>query len=128
MPGGAEGTETDFRLWEITENLHRAELTMQERPGHIVEWVRLTDEKGQRKAARELGIAEPEVRRAAQIAALAPETKQAILITAKPDTARATEITIVVTRFLRLVCYQDMLEALLPSALRNGSPIACSVG
>jgi hypothetical protein len=36
----------EIRLWEITENLHRADLTVQERCDQITEWVRLTDGKG----------------------------------------------------------------------------------
>jgi hypothetical protein len=31
------------RLWEIAENLHRAELSVLERSEHIAEWVRITD-------------------------------------------------------------------------------------
>jgi hypothetical protein len=37
--------EDNARLWGITENLHRADLTALERSGHIAEWVRLTKEK-----------------------------------------------------------------------------------
>jgi hypothetical protein len=33
------------RLWEIAENLHRADLTEAERRQHIAEWVKLTAEK-----------------------------------------------------------------------------------
>jgi ParB-like chromosome segregation protein Spo0J len=35
--------EPAARLWEIAENLHRADLTVLERSEHIAEWVRLTD-------------------------------------------------------------------------------------
>lgn len=95
-----EGTETDARLWEIAENLHRAELTVQERAEHIAEWVRLTREKqsaqvapieskradgrGHRKesginaAVRELGIDRTEAQRAVKIASIAPEAKAAV--------------------------------------------------
>lgn len=41
-----EGTSDDFRLWEIAENLHRAELTVLERSRHIAEWIRITDRSG----------------------------------------------------------------------------------
>lgn len=37
------GDEIDLRLREIAENLHRAELTVQERSEQIAEWVRLTE-------------------------------------------------------------------------------------
>jgi hypothetical protein len=39
-----DGSDTDARLWEIAENLHRADLTVLERSEHIAEWVRLTEE------------------------------------------------------------------------------------
>jgi hypothetical protein len=37
-------SSTPDRLWEIAENLHRADLTVAERAAHIAEWVRLTGE------------------------------------------------------------------------------------
>jgi hypothetical protein len=37
--------EVDSRLWEIAENLHRAELSTLERSDQIAEWVRLAEEK-----------------------------------------------------------------------------------
>ena len=40
-----EGNETDARLWEIAENLHRADLTVRGRVERIAEWVRLTEDK-----------------------------------------------------------------------------------
>lgn len=36
---------TDARLWEIAENLHRSELTVQERADHVAEWVKLVSDK-----------------------------------------------------------------------------------
>ena len=45
MPQTRERVENiKARLWEIAENLHRHELTVQERADHIAEWVRLTEE------------------------------------------------------------------------------------
>jgi ParB family transcriptional regulator, chromosome partitioning protein len=35
------GSELEARLWEIAENLHRAELTALERAEHIDQWIRL---------------------------------------------------------------------------------------
>jgi ParB family chromosome partitioning protein len=35
------GSEPEARLWEIAENLHRAELTVLERAEHISLWIRL---------------------------------------------------------------------------------------
>src|SRR6476619_1660637 len=40
-----EGSETEARRWEISENLHRAELTRDERDAHIREWFKLTGQK-----------------------------------------------------------------------------------
>ena len=82
------------------ENLHRAELTVQERADHIAEWVRLTEEKtagascagslpdgrkagpqhqprGLNAAVRELGIGRTQAQRAVKIAAITPEAKAA---------------------------------------------------
>jgi ParB-like chromosome segregation protein Spo0J len=88
--------ERDARLWEIAENLHRAELTVQERSDHIAEWIKLTEEKarkvaqvgppsggaqpkerGIRKAAAELGVSRQEAQRANNIANMAPAAKEA---------------------------------------------------
>ncbi|VTZ27245.1 conserved hypothetical protein [Methylocella tundrae] len=80
------------RLWEIAENLHRAELTALERSELISEWIGLTDkvgqlapplggiqpnDKGVRRAVRELGIERTEARRSDKIAGLSPEAKAA---------------------------------------------------
>lgn len=87
-----EGDETDARLWALAENLHRAELTVQERAEHIAEWIRLTGERigagctnsgkpgpkgAVRAAERELGIEHTEAVRAVRIAKIAPEAKEA---------------------------------------------------
>jgi ParB family chromosome partitioning protein len=100
-----DGDETEARLWEISENLHRAELTVQQQAEHIAEWVRLTEvqsgqdvhneskradgrghrhEGGVAKAARELPIAgksehakRKTVERAIRIAGIAPAAKAA---------------------------------------------------
>jgi ParB-like chromosome segregation protein Spo0J len=86
--------DSDIRLWEISENLHRAELTVTERAEHISEWVRLTGEKakaqlapsihtggrsdqGINAAVRELGVDRTEAQRAMKIASIAPDAKEA---------------------------------------------------
>ena len=38
------GDEREAKLWEIAENLHRADLSVQERADHIAEWIRLVDQ------------------------------------------------------------------------------------
>lgn len=86
--------EADRRLWEISENLHRTELTELERSEHINEWRRLTAEKvfqvetpsggkqpaeiGVRKTASELGVSAAQVSRAKAIADIAPDAKEAV--------------------------------------------------
>lgn len=86
------GDEIDRRLREISENLHRAELTVQERADQVAEWSDLVSQKevlrqvgakggrpegGTRKAARDLNMTEQEVRRAKKIASITPEAKEA---------------------------------------------------
>jgi ParB family chromosome partitioning protein len=86
-----DGTADEARMWEIAENLHRAELSAIERAEHIEEWRRLAvkvshdvtpsggsqpAEAGIRKTARELGVSTTTVERAAKIANLPPEVKE----------------------------------------------------
>lgn len=90
-------SDLDARMWEISENLHRAELTVSQRAEQVAEFVRLAKEKrerevsaqvapkpnggrpesGERLAARELGITREEVRRAEKIDSITPEAKEA---------------------------------------------------
>ena len=77
-------TADEARMWEISENLARAELTALERDEHVAEWIRLADlqsaqvapnetkredgrghrhEGGVRKASRDLGIDRDDARR-----------------------------------------------------------------
>lgn len=93
-----EGDAIEARKWEIAENLHRAELTVQERAEHVAEWVRLTEqgipaqvapkiakdgstrgrpESGINAAVRELGIDRTEAQRAVKIASITPKAKEA---------------------------------------------------
>ena len=79
-------------MWEISENLHRAELTVVQRSEQVSRWVELASkaaqlaqpsggkqpkEAGVSKAARELNIDRTEVQRAVKIASLTPEAKEA---------------------------------------------------
>jgi hypothetical protein len=86
-------TNDDARLWEIAENLHRAELTKLERDENIAEWIKITDrvhavqsaphgKAGQQPggisaAARELGVEETDAKRAVKVASLSEEAKDA---------------------------------------------------
>jgi ParB/RepB/Spo0J family partition protein len=88
--------EDEARMWEIAENLHRAELTALERDEQIAEWVRLASnprngisaqnaqkkgrgrpEGGVSKATRELGVGRDEAMRAEKVASLPDEAKEA---------------------------------------------------
>jgi ParB/RepB/Spo0J family partition protein len=88
------------RMWEIAENLHRAELTALERSEHIAEWVRLAEkpsqvetvskggrgkESGVRAASRELGIEKMDAHRSVKVAALSPEAKAVAVETGLDD-------------------------------------------
>jgi ParB family chromosome partitioning protein len=95
--------ETERRMWEIAENLHRAELSALERGEQIAEWVRLVEtrqvqsaqigpieskredgrghrhENGVKAAARDLGIERHEAQRAVKRTEnIAPDVRQQI--------------------------------------------------
>ena len=82
-------TNAEARMWEIAENLHRAELTKLERAEQIEEWRELAakmaqvapsahpEERGQRKTAEALGVTREEVQRAEKIAHITDEAKEA---------------------------------------------------
>ena len=82
-------------MWELSENLHRAELTLLEYAQHLTEWIKLADEreklmqcaspgrqpasKGIRAAARELGITQRQAQRALnRTKHIAPEVQDEI--------------------------------------------------
>jgi ParB-like chromosome segregation protein Spo0J len=84
----------EARMWEISENLHRAELTKLERSEHIEEWRKLSEQEakgaqlahpggkqphdeGVKKAAEALGVTRREVERSRDIANITPEAKEA---------------------------------------------------
>ncbi len=85
-------TNAEARMWEIAENLHRAELTKLERAEQIEEWRSLQAEvrknsapsggkqpaeAGIRATAETLGVDEKTVRNAAEIAGISEEAKEA---------------------------------------------------
>jgi ribosomal protein L36 len=86
------GDQVDARLWELTENLFRADLRVLEQAESLDEWIRLVDEKtkdgqvahpggrqphdkGVSRAARELNLHRENVRRAETIANICPDAK-----------------------------------------------------
>jgi ParB family transcriptional regulator, chromosome partitioning protein len=94
--------DLEARLWTISENLHRNELTVTQRAEQIVEWIRLTEARRQpsqvetavlsdgrqsgrqhlpsgiNAAARELGVSQSEAHRAVKIDAIIPAAKDAM--------------------------------------------------
>lgn len=83
----------EAQMWEIAENLHRAELTALERDEQIAKWVELAEAKlsqvatvsdkggrgregGTRAASRELGISKDNAHRATKVASLSAEAKE----------------------------------------------------
>lgn len=84
-------TNDDARLWEIAENLHRAELSKLERDDNIAEWIKITErissqsgtksvgrpEGGVNAAARELGVGKTDAHTAIKVASLSDEAKDA---------------------------------------------------
>ena len=88
-----DGDDDDARRWEISENLHRADLTALERDNHVAEWIKLTEAKevsaqpvskpkggrpegGVKAAARELGVNREDARRAVKVSSLSPEAQE----------------------------------------------------
>jgi ParB family chromosome partitioning protein len=90
--------DIDAELWEIAENLHRAELTALERDTQVARWIELTTAKqidagnasqlathkkrgqqpgGVNAASRELGISKDDAHRAIKVASLSDEAKHA---------------------------------------------------
>lgn len=102
-------------MWEIAENLHRAELTVLERDEHVSEWIRLAEkrtsetavascdsslsdgrkkghqhrESGVRAAARELNIDKDDAHRAVKVASLSHAAKEAARETGLDDNRSA---------------------------------------
>ncbi len=95
------GDAVDAELWEIAENLHRADLTALERDEQVARWIELTEKKavqfsqtakieskrddgkghraegGVSAAARDLGVDKDDAYRAVKVVALSPEAKAA---------------------------------------------------
>lgn len=89
-----DADETQAELWEIAENLHRADLTKEERDEQLARWIHLAGkqgvlsqletkpeggrpEGGVRLAARELGVGKDDAYRAVKVASLSDEAKEA---------------------------------------------------
>lgn len=96
--------ERQAMLWSVSENLHRAELSALERSDAFERWRQRTGRKGAqvaplstgrghkggiRDAARELHVTRRDAQRAAKIAGLSPEAKQAARETGQDDNQAA---------------------------------------
>lgn len=93
-------SDDEARMWEIAENLHRAELNALDRSEHLAEWVRLSAkladcQRGRRgdaaQAAREFNIPERTVRRAVAVDKLSDEAKQTARETGLDDNQSVLE-------------------------------------
>jgi ParB family chromosome partitioning protein len=102
-----DGDEIAALMWEIAENLHRAELSALDRSDHIDRWIKLSDERrekpaqlapvsggrgntgGVNAAARDLGIDRTEAWRAVKVAGLSSEAKAAARETGLDDNQAA---------------------------------------
>lgn len=88
----AKMTNDEARLWEISENLHRADLSKLERDEQVAEWIKITErissqvamkmergrpESGINAAARDLGVDKDDAHRAVKVASLSDEAKDA---------------------------------------------------
>jgi ParB/RepB/Spo0J family partition protein len=117
------------RKMEISENLHRAELTVLERAEHINEWRRLTvahvsqlatpsggaqpAEAGIRKTAQALGATKDEVSRAAKLDGLTDEAKAAAVAAGLDDNQSA---------LLKVASYADADQVEAVSSPRRPGP------
>ena len=89
-----DDSDVEAQMWEIAENLHRAELTALERSEHIARWIKLEEERqevsshvatkpagrpagGVRAAARELHVDKDDAHRAMKVAGLTEGAKEA---------------------------------------------------
>ena len=87
-----EGNDNDARIWQLMENLYRADLTPLQRAEHVVELIQLVrdgekgtqaahpggqqpHDRGISRASRTLGFTREEVRRSKAIAGISPEAK-----------------------------------------------------
>lgn len=97
-------SEDEADMWEIAENLHRADLTVLQRSEQIAKWVEIANrisaqlapkpqggrpEGGERQASRELNLGRDEVRRAVKVSKLSIEAKKAAVTQGLDDNQSA---------------------------------------
>jgi ParB-like chromosome segregation protein Spo0J len=134
-----ECSDVDAKLWEIAENLHRAELTKLQRDEQVAMWIKLTNEKevsaqvapkpkggrpqgGVRAASRDLGIDRDAANRAIKVASLSDAAKAAAvehglddnrtaLLEASRETKPAAQVAAIVERATRTGSPADAVKA-----------------
>lgn len=129
-------TEDDAEMWEISENLHRAELSVIQRAEQIGRWVELSNkvaqvaplpkgrgyEGGERKAARDLNLDRDEVRRAVKIATLTPEAKQAAVSRGLDDNQSALLAAAIVSPERQVEAIHNFADSKLRAAIERANP------
>jgi ParB-like chromosome segregation protein Spo0J len=134
-----ECSDVDAKLWEIAENLHRAELTKLQHDEQVALWIRLMNEKdigadcaniprgrgqpkgGVRAASRDLGIDRDAASRAIKVASLSDEAKDAArehglddnrtaLLEAARETESAAQVAKIVERATRIAVPEAVSE------------------
>ncbi|SPL63454.1 ParB/RepB/Spo0J family partition protein [Ochrobactrum soli] len=130
--------EIEAQLWEIAENLHRAELTALERDEQVAKWVELNasrvsaqsapkpqggrPESGINAASRELGIERTDAQRAVKVASLSDEAKEAarevglddnrsVLLTASKEEDPVKQVEVIKQRAERKSLKQQIDDA-----------------
>jgi ParB-like chromosome segregation protein Spo0J len=148
-----ECSDIDAKLWEIAENLYRAELTKLQHDEQVAMWIRLTNEKevsaqvapkpkggrpagGVRAAARDLGIDRDAASRAIKVASLSDEAKEAArehglddnrtaLLEAARETEPAAQVAKIIERATRTPTPSAEVRVCCPDCLGSGV-IECS--
>jgi protein tyrosine phosphatase (PTP) superfamily phosphohydrolase (DUF442 family) len=133
------GGKIDARLWQISENLHRADLRVLERSEYIEEWRLLIRKKAQvgqvappgghqpkdagiNKAAKELGLTKEEIRRAKIIAGISPKAKVAAIAAKLDNSQRALlEIAKQPTPSAQLKAIEKIVERKRVERIRHAS-------
>ena len=132
--------EIEAQLWEIAENLHRAELTALERDEQVAKWIELSanklsqpetvskggrgNEGGVNAAARDLNISKPDAHRAVKVASLSDEAKEAarevgldnnrsVLLTASKEEDPAKQVEVIKQKAERKSLKQQVADATL---------------
>jgi hypothetical protein len=133
------GDKIDARLWQISANLHRADLTVLERAESIEEWRMLIRKKakvgqvaplgghqpkdvGINRTAKELSLTKEEVRRSKAIAGISPKAKAAA-ITGKLDNSQRAllEIAKQPTPSAQLKVIEEIIERRRAERARHAS-------